>query len=118
MDVKREAGIRVEMILAKIGEYGRPALIPLTDYADAETFDFLLPGSGWTFDEWQAVNQEVARQLRAEGFNVQLVKVTLPEYFDFLARCDLRNTPENRAQFAAWIIAPEPRPEPLRDGRP
>jgi hypothetical protein len=113
MGAKQEAAIRVKMILAKVREYGRPALIPLTDYADEETYHFLFPNPGWTFDEWRTVNQETASQLQAQGLNVQHVKVTLPEFFDFLTRYNLPNTPENRAQFAAWIIAPEPRPKPL-----
>ena len=117
MNVEHEARARLDLILVKVHEHGRDRvrLIPLTDYADAETFNFLLPGSGWTFAEWRAVNQEVARQLQEQGFNVQLVNVTLPEYFDFLTRYHLKNTTENRAQFAAWLNAPEPRPEPLPD---
>src|SRR5688572_10308682 len=113
MDFEHEANQRAALILAKIKQQGqRPALIPLTDYADEATFNFLLPGSGWTFDDWHAVNEVVARRLRAEGFNVQLVRVTLPEYFDFLTRYRLTNTPAHRAQFAAWLLAPEPKPTP------
>ena len=111
MNVQREARARVRLMRAKIQELDRrPDLIPLTDYADAETFNFLLPRAGWTFEEWRAVNVEVGRQLSAEGFKVQFAKVTLNEFFDFLTRYHLDNTPENRAQFAAWVIAPEPKP--------
>jgi hypothetical protein len=93
----------------------RPGVIPLTVYENEACFNFMLSAAGWTFSEWQAVNREVVRQLRTEHkLNVSVVSVKLIEYFDFLARYDLADTPRNRAQFIAWLTAPEPKPEPLR----
>jgi hypothetical protein len=113
MNAQHEADVRLRVMFAKIGA-ARPDVIPLSDYADENTFNFLLPKSGWSFAEWRAVNQEVARQLRERGFNVLLVRLDLNEFFDFLTRYGLNNTPENRAQFVAWRISPDnAKPQPL-----
>ena len=105
------------MMLDKISESDqRPDVITLTDYENEACFNFLLPDSGWTFSEWQAVNQKVASELRKDHkLKVSLVPVKLIEFFDFLARYGLKNTPENRDQFITWRTAPEPKPEPQRD---
>ena len=117
MNIRAESASHVNAILEIIRESGhKPDLIPLSDYADEATFTFLLPGNGWTFAEWQAVNIEVARQLRAAGFNVRMVKLTLVEFMDWLVRYRLKNNPQNRAQFVAWKIAhDESKPDPLPD---
>ena len=100
---KHEAALRVRVMLDSIiARHGRPDIIPLSDYADEATFNFLLPNAGWTFCQWHAVNQEVGRQLQARGYRVTFVKLELNEYFDFLTARYLTNTPENRAQFTAW----------------
>jgi hypothetical protein len=117
-EVNAAARERVGMMLARMPDAGPPvAEVQLSDYADAETFALLLPSAGWTFFEWRAVNTEVARQLRAAGHRVRLVRLTAGEYFDFLIRYRLKNTPQNRAPFVAWPTAPEPKPEPLRDSK-
>lgn len=106
MNVCHEAGLRLEMILERINRFGRPSLIPLTDYADELTYDFLLVNPGWTFTEYRAVNQEVARQLEALGYRVRLVRVEMAEFFNWLAKNQLPNTTANRAQFIVWKVAP------------
>lgn len=89
-------------------KHGRPDVIPLSDYADEETFNFLLPKAGWTFDQWHAVNQHCADILRSHGYNVMLVKLELDAYYDFLTEHRLNNSPEARAQFVAWKALPPP----------
>lgn len=113
---------RAEAILDQIDQWYEktgqtPDLIPLSNYVDEETFNFLLPSPGWTFQEWKQVNELVANMLRDEGLNVVLVDIALPAYYDFLARYNLSNTPANRALFTGWIIAPEPKPTPLKDSQ-
>ena len=105
------------MMLDKISESDqRPDAVTLTDYVDEACFNFLLPASGWTFSEWQAVNEKVARQLQQNHkLKVSRVPIKLIEFFDFLARYNLKDTPANRAQFITWRTAPEPKPEPQRD---
>jgi hypothetical protein len=117
VDTELIARQRVGMMLDKISESDqRPDVITLTDYENEACFNFLLPDAGWTFSEWQAVNEKVARQLQKDHkLKVSRVPVKLHEYFDFLARYHLTNTPGNRAQFVAWRTAPEPKPEPQRD---
>lgn len=116
-NARHEAEIRVEAMLDQVEKLGRlPDLIPLSDYADEETFKFLLPKPGWAFEEWHAVNTEVASLLRDEGFNVQLVRLEMGEYIDWLARYKLNNTPQNRAQYVSWLIAPDnAKPNPILD---
>ena len=117
MNVKHEARVRVRLILEEAKELGHEEtkLIPLTDYADEATYRFLLPNSRWTFAKWRAVNIEVAGQLRDLGYNVTLVPLEMGEYIDWLVRFQLKNTPQNRAQYVSWRIAPEndkPTPRP------
>lgn len=115
-EIKREARQRVAAMLEQIAAHGgRVDAVALSDYADAETFEFITVRPGWTFEEWRAVNQEAARLIEARGVAVRFVKVTLDDYFEFLARYDLKNTPANRAQFVGWLTCPEPRPAPMRD---
>jgi hypothetical protein len=111
---EHEAEAQVKVMLASMGDV-RSGLIPLSDYADENTFNFLVVKPGWTFAEWRAVNLSVARQLQDHGFTVRLVRLELNEFFDFLARYNhLSNTPQNRAQFVAWKIAQEDtKPQPL-----
>jgi len=118
MEVQLEAKRRVDMLLlARVREHGHTRLAPmrLTDYADTETFHFLLQGNRWTFDEWHAINQEAVRLLQAEGFQVQLVKITLRDYSKFLTHYDLKDDPHNRVHFVSWMIAPESQLEPPHD---
>jgi hypothetical protein len=114
---KHEAALRIRPILEKVKWLGhKPDLIPLSDYADAETFNFLLPGNGWTFDQWHAVNTQVADQLRSLGFNVRMVKLDMVQFMDWLVRYGLKNNPQNRAQYVSWLVAPEnAKPTPQAD---
>lgn len=114
---KHEAALRIKPMLEKVKELGhKPDVIPLSDYADEETFNFLLPGNGWTFDQWHAVNTEVADQLRSLGFNVHMVKLDMVQFMDWLVRYGLKNNPQNRAQYVAWLVAPEnAKPTPQAD---
>ncbi len=116
MNVHREAFRRIDALLKQTAQFGRPDVIPISDYVDAATFNFLLPGNGWTFAEWQAVNTECIRQLEARGFQVLRVPLELNDYMDFLTRYHLQNTPQNRAQYVSWKIMPDDmKPAPLKD---
>ena len=103
MNIQYEAKIRVAAMLFETSKrgIGRVNVMRLTDYTDAETFQFWLPRADWTFAEWRAVNQECARQLRQWGFQVKLVHLDMAAYLDWLAGKKLSNSPENRATFAA-----------------
>lgn len=93
-------------LLSKEKEFGRPDILPLSDYADEATFNFLLPNAGWTFDQWKAVNREVARMLEARGYRVAFGRIELNEYFDFLAKEKRDNTPQTRALYAGLKACP------------
>jgi hypothetical protein len=115
MHMTLEAERRVAAMVNTMGAV-RPDLVPLSQYADAETFNLLLGDkAGWTFEDWQAVNMEVARQLRARGYHVQMVRLEAMEFLDWCIRYKLPNTPANRAQFVSWkLCPPDAKPEPIR----
>jgi hypothetical protein len=73
--------------------------VRLSDYADAETYQFLRLGEEWSFEYWQMVNRAVARALRKEGFKVRLVPLHLADYMNWLADESLGDSAESRAQF-------------------
>jgi hypothetical protein len=50
MDARHEAAVRVAAMLAKVGDV-HPDLVPLSDYGDEETFNFLLPKSASRFSK-------------------------------------------------------------------
>jgi hypothetical protein len=113
---KHDAQVRVAAMLERIAAVGRPELINLSDYEDEESFRFLCGMAGeWSLEYFRMVNKACARALRREGFKVQFVPIRMPEFFDWLARYDLKNTPANRAQFVLWTTTPEPKPTPQRN---
>jgi hypothetical protein len=60
----------------------------------------------------------VVRLLKRRGIRVRLVPLSAGEYFLWLLRHNLTNTPANRARFVgarAFPIAPEPLPDTLED---
>jgi hypothetical protein len=114
VNVRKESQLRLDMLLAQVRKTGvKPEVLALSQYEDEATFNFLLPHAGWTFKEWQAVNEYCAGELTKRGFIVGFVPVRLPNYYDFLTRYHLSNTRENRAQFVAWTLAPKPKPDPI-----
>ena len=117
VDTELLAKHRVEAILDNAAvQDNHPDVIRLASYEDEGTFNFLLPDAGWTLEAWQAVTRRVAHRLRSKHkLKVSMIPVKLIEYFNFLARYGLENTPENRVQFIAWLTAPEPKLEPVRN---
>jgi hypothetical protein len=103
-EAKHEAAIRARAIEAVArAQQPLPDFIPLSDYPDETTFNFLVPNAGWQFPEYRVVNNAVARLLRKRGWNVILVPIRLQEYFDWLAEFKRENTPNARAQFVGEV---------------
>lgn len=105
-EAAKRVQVMIKNVLSQENKFGRPDIIPLSDYADEQTFNFLLPKAGWTFEQWRAVNHEVARMLEARGYRVAFGRIELNEYFDFLAQRKLDNTPQTRALFAGLKACP------------
>jgi hypothetical protein len=80
-----------------------PKAIPITEYPDEETFNFLLVDAGWTFRDWQIVNRAVTRLLRDRGWKVMHVPLRMEDYFAWLAAENRENTSESRAIYAGTV---------------
>lgn len=77
--------------------------IKLADYPDQETKDFLKPGDrAWTLEFHRMVNNAFARELRKRGGTVQFITIQLPEFYDWLVKENLDNTPAYRAAFVSF----------------
>ncbi len=88
----------------------------LTEYEDEDTLRFMKHEEpGITLQSQRLINQAFARECRKRGAAVQMVKVDVAEYFAWIGRYQLRNTAGNRAQYIAWLTAPEPKPKILKD---
>lgn len=101
---KRDARIRVAAMLERIAAFpsDRKPTIRLTDYEDAESYEFLCGMAGpWTLDYFMMVNSAAARELRARGFKVEIVLIKMADYFGWLAQTGQENNTVSRAAFIA-----------------
>jgi hypothetical protein len=86
----------------------------LTDYADEDTLRFLKTEEPEiTLAGQRMLNEAFARLIQRRGGRVSLVPVNVSDYFGWLGKFSLSDSPANRAQFIAWLTAPEPRPHPI-----
>ena len=53
----------------------------------------------WSLEFHRMVNGAIARELRKRGAVVTLIKISMAEYFDWLAKNDFKNEAGNRARF-------------------
>ncbi|MEO5803587.1 MAG: hypothetical protein ABIR24_08650 [Verrucomicrobiota bacterium] len=90
------------------------ATIQLADYKSDSDLKFLKGADEWSLEFHREVNRFFGDALRERGAKVVAVVVTMKDYFSWLAKFDLKNTTENRAQFISWSTAPEPKLMPIR----
>lgn len=90
------------------------AVIQLSDYESDEDLYFLKSSNEWGLAFHRMVNEALARALRKRGAKIAFVLIRMKDYFAWLAKFDLPNTPANRAQFIGWSTAPEPKPQPIK----
>jgi hypothetical protein len=89
-------------------------LVLVTDYDDEGTLRFMKPEEpDITLQSQRLINQAFRREMRKRGARVRSVKVVRSDYFAWLARCKLKDSPANRAQFISWLTAPDPKPIPI-----
>lgn len=88
----------------------------IADYQDEDTLRFLKAEEPeLTLQSQRLINQAFAREMRKRGARVQDVPVKIDDYFAWLGKHELNNTPANRAQFIGWLTASDPKPTPLKD---
>ena len=105
------AGKRIAQV---IGELNLPKNIAgvevtLTDYESDETIRFIKPEEQYRLEDHRKLNAAFASELQRRGATVRWIMVKIDDYFGFLAKYDLKNTPANRAQFISWLTSPEPK---------
>jgi hypothetical protein len=81
----------------------------LTDYESDKTIRFIKPEEQYTLEDHRKLNAAFASELQRRGATVRWIMVKIDDYFSFLAKYDLKNTPANRAQFISWLTSPEPK---------
>ena len=86
--------------------------VQLTEYPDADTLAFLRPGEDLATQ--RAINAEFAAEVTRRGALPVFVTLHLDDYFTWLARFDLRDSPAVRAQFISWTSAPDDSKPPPR----
>lgn len=84
--------------------------VQLTDYDDEETLHFLKTEEpDLTLHAQRLINQAFAREIYKRGGDVEYVRVDVADYFGWLGRYNLADSPANRAQYISWLTCPEPK---------
>ena len=90
-------------------------VVQITQY-DEEPLRFLKADEPEiTLQSQRLINQAFAREMRKRGARIQEVPVAIGDYFAWIAKYELENTPANRAQYISWLTSPDPKPTPLKD---
>ena len=71
----------------------------LTDYASDGDLKLLKGHGEWTLEFHRAVNRVVARLMRQRGATVEIIILSMPDYFEWLAKNNFTNDAANRAKF-------------------
>lgn len=116
-ETQRMAEQRAALIMEQVAGAPTPvAMVPLSDYPTPEDFHTILGRDpGWTWQEFRQVNRAVQRILKRAGLNVSFVPLVAGDYFPWLLRHALNNTPTARAQYVASYSGPWPEPTPIPD---
>lgn len=77
------------------------ALIRLADYETDADLKFLKGPDEWPLSFHRMVNGSIARELRKRGAKVTLIKISMNDYFDWLAKNNFTNDAGIRARFIA-----------------
>ena len=86
------------------------AQVLLTNYDDEDTLRFMKAEEpDLTLPIQHALNAAFAAEITRRNGRVRLIPVNIADYFAWLGRHLLSNTPANRAQYISWLTCPEPR---------
>ncbi len=89
------------------------ATVLITDYSDEETLRFLKTEEpDITLDGQRMLNEAFADEMRLRGGRVEFVPVNVSDYFTWLGKFSLADSPANRAQFISWLTSQESKPAP------
>lgn len=75
------------------------AVIQLTDYESDADLKFLKSSDEWPLEFHREVNAAMSKELTKRGARVSIVKIRMADYFHWISKNKLKNTPANRAQF-------------------
>ena len=78
------------------------ARIKLADY-ESHDLRFLKGATEWPLTFHRMVIRAIARILRRRGANVEIIKIKMVEYFDWLTATGFGNTPAMRARYISEI---------------
>jgi len=100
----KQARIRAAQICAQLDlPHQLPGVrvrVRVAAYDDEDTLRFLKSEEpDLSLREQELINQAFARELRKRGARVEFVLVSIADYFAWLGRENLENTPAARAQF-------------------
>lgn len=82
----------------------RGAKIRLADYESDADLKFMKSADEWSLSFHRMVNGAIARELRKRGATVTMPKISMVDYFKWLAASDFKNDAMNRARFIAESI--------------
>ncbi len=78
----------------------------ITDYQDEQMLRFIKPEEpDITLAGQQMLNEAFAGEIRRRGGRVEFIPVRASDYFAWLGKFDLRDGPDNRAQFISWLTS-------------
>lgn len=75
--------------------------IKLAGYESQDDLWFLKGRNEWPWEFHNMVNRSLARLMRKRGAVVEIVTLSMADYFSWLAKENLANTTANRAAFIA-----------------
>lgn len=75
--------------------------IRLADYESDGDLKFMKGAKEWSLEFHRMVNGAIAREMRKRGAKVTLVKISMKDYFDWLAKHNFNNDAGNRARFVS-----------------
>lgn len=75
------------------------AKIRLADYESDADLKFMKSADEWPLSFHRMVNGAIARELRKRGATVEMPKISMKAYFDWLAANNFKNDAGNRACF-------------------
>jgi hypothetical protein len=84
--------------------------IVITDYDDEDLLRFIkVEEPDITLESQRMINQAFAREMRKRGARIERVLVNVNDYFSWLGKFDLTDSPAMRAQYISWLTCPEPK---------
>ena len=79
----------------------RAGLVKLTDFEDDGCYFFLKGPDAWPLEFHRMITRACAREIRRAGYKAEIITIHLEQYWRWMESQNLKDAPENRAQFIA-----------------